>query len=105
MRTLVLTLLAAAAPLRAEDAIAPSWAASAGRPAFRAVQAVADGVYELAGGGLLKPLLPEDLRSRLDQGPGGDSYDAFAARLRERQERAARRDLDSRPGADASPAA
>jgi len=98
-------LALAAAPLKAEDAIAPDWASRAGRPAFDAVQAAADGVYDLASGSLFRPLLPDSLASRLESAPDGDSYDAFSARLREREQRAARRDLETRPAADADPEA
>jgi hypothetical protein len=103
MRLVVALLALAAAPVHAEDAIAPDWAADAGRPAFQTVQAVADGVFGLASGDVLRPLLPDRLSDQLRAAPEGDSYDAFAARLREREERAARQDLDTRPAAGAAP--
>jgi hypothetical protein len=94
-----------AVPLKAEDAIAPDWASSAGRPAFHAVQAVADGVYDFASGSLFKPLLPESLASRLDSAPDADSYESFSAHLAAGEERAARRDQETRPAPDADPEA
>ena len=96
-------LALAAAPLKAETAIAPDWASGAGRPAFQAVESIADGVFGLASGGVFKPLLPAELGARLDAAPESDSYDAFAARLSERERRAAKRDLETRPAADAAP--
>jgi hypothetical protein len=96
-------LLLAGAPLRAQESIAPDWAESAGRPAFRAVQAVADDVFDVASGGVLRPLLPDSLSSQLADAPDGDSYEAFSARLRRGEEHAARLDLETRPGPDAAP--
>ena len=57
------TLAATAAP--AAEPIAPSWAADAGRPVYRAAQGIADGLYALASGRVIAPLLPERLASRI----------------------------------------
>lgn len=91
-----------AAPARAAATPPQAWAGEASGPAFRAAQAVADGVYEFASGAVLRPILPDALAARVASAPDEDSAPVFAARLRARQERAIEAGLASRPAGDAA---
>lgn len=90
---LALTLAASALPVSAEG-----WTDAAARPAYHAIETVSDRVYGLMRGDLFTPLLPGRLSQKMSSVPSGDSYSAFTAELRRRQERAARRDAESLQG-------
>jgi len=91
---LALTLAAAAFPVSAEG-----WTDAAARPAYRAVETVSDRVYGLLRGDLFTPLLPGRLSQKMSSVPVADSYPAFTAELRRRQERAARKNAETLPSA------
>ncbi len=98
-----LALVALAATLgNAAEPIAPSWATEAGKPVYRAAQGIADGLYALASGRLIAPLLPDRLASRISSVPDEDSLPIFAAHWREKEERAAAAGLAARPTGDAA---
>lgn len=79
---------------------------SGGRPAYRVVERVSDGVYGFMRGTLFTSVLPRRLTRDMASAPRQDSYAAFRAELAKNQSRARRRIIDARPeGAAASPAA
>lgn len=90
MRALAILLLLAS------GARAGDWAESA-QPAYRGVEALADGVYGLVRGHLISAIIPGGLSRRMSAVPVGTSDKIFAERLRHRQEKAARRLLEERP--------
>lgn len=90
-----------AAPAGAEALPPQAWSGAASAPAFRAAQVLADGAYDLSGA-LLRPLLPDAVAARVASAPDADSAPVFAARLRQRQERAVEAGLASRPAGDAA---
>lgn len=94
---LALTLAAAALPVSAEG-----WTDAAAHPAYSAVEKLSDGVYGLLRGDLFTPLLPQRLSQKMSSVPVGDSYTAFTAEMRRRQELAARRNAETIPVGSAS---
>lgn len=100
MKGLAVALLLATPGQAAED-----WGLAA-RPMYRGIEAVADAAYGIVRGHLFSGLLPGRLSRRMSAVPAGTSEDVFVERLRLRQERAARRILESRPATgSAGPAA
>lgn len=103
MRKVLAALLLAAAALPSR---AGSWSKTAVHPAYHAVESLSDRVYGLLRGDLFTPLLPGRLSRKLSAVPVSDSYPAFTAELRRRQEHAARRDAETLPtGSAATPQA
>ena len=98
MKAIALLLLVLAAPARSED-----WAESA-RPVYRGVESVADGVYGLVRGHLISAVLPDRLSRRMSAVPVQTSDKIFADRLRDRQEKASRRLIETRPVGPVGPA-
>ncbi len=88
-----LSVLLLAAPLRAED----SWIDAAARPGYRAVEKIADGLYDVVRGGVIDAVLPRRLGDEIGAAPEESSYAKFSAELSARQARAARRDWEARP--------
>lgn len=91
--SLLALLLIGAGPARAEG-----WGEAA-KPVYRGVEAVSDRVYGLMRGHLFTALLPGRLTRHMGAVPAASSETLFVQELDRRQERAARRILDSRPGA------
>ncbi|MBI5247756.1 MAG: hypothetical protein HY923_11310 [Elusimicrobia bacterium] len=89
--------------LLAPGARGADWAESA-RPVYRGVEAVADGVYGLVRGHLISAVLPGRLSRRLSAVPVGTSDQIFAERLRQREDKAVRHLLESRPVGPMGPA-
>lgn len=91
--SLLALLVTSAGPARAEG-----WGEAA-KPVYRGVEAVSDRVYGLMRGHLFTAVLPGRLTRHMGAVPAKSSEALFVERLDRRQERAARRILDSRPGA------
>jgi hypothetical protein len=91
-------IAAAVLLLTAAGARAEGWGEAA-KPVYRGVEAVSDRVYGLMRGHLFTAVLPGRLTRHMGAVPAKSSEALFFERLDRRQERAARRILDSRPGA------